>query len=327
MILMKQTPAGVLGLAVLLSLWPAVGAMADAPISVAVNGSPVSFTGVAPMETNGAVLVPLRGVFQAMGASVDYNSNTHTIFARKGNATVVLPLGATVAAVNGEAQTLSQPAVVVDGTTLVPLRFIAEALGGYVEWHEADESVAITTPEQHLTQLPAPAENGPITGQITGIYANTVPQQITLRVDGEVCSIPITATTEIVASRADRPEMVVGLNALRSGEQADVWRSDDGSAQTIKVTYGTLYGTVKSIRLLANGDRMIVLNDGICVELMPGTQFRMNGDPIGAEDVMTDERVLIRTSDNSSKGYAVELNPGYGPESSGGHVWAHRNDQ
>src|SRR5258708_6364857 len=172
--------AALLPVVAAMALWAAGGgASAAASITVDVNGAPVYFTGAPPVETGGSVLVPLRGVFEAMGAGVDYSAATRTITAKKGDSYVVLPLGSTVATVNGRAQTLSQPARVANGTTLVPLRFVAEALGAYVEWHAASNSVAITTSDQHLATLPPPSGTiEPVTGQLTGVFTDTNPRQI-----------------------------------------------------------------------------------------------------------------------------------------------------
>ena len=71
------------------AILPSTRAVADQPIGVQVNGNPVNFTGAPPVEVNGSVLVPLRGVFEAMGAGVNYDSTVHTITAKKGSEVVI----------------------------------------------------------------------------------------------------------------------------------------------------------------------------------------------------------------------------------------------
>lgn len=300
----------VLATASALALFPGVGALAAEPIHVDVNGTPVSFAGAPPIESNGSVLVPLRGVFEAMGASVNYDSAAHAITAKKGSQVVVLPLGSTTASVNGQPSTLSQPARVVDGTTLVPLRFVAEALGGNVQWQAAQNTVAITTPEEHLSQLPAPPGSGTVIGQLTGIYTNTNPQQITVRVNGENTTIPITNDTLIVRSQPGTAGQQVALNDIQIGDQVTVRRDDQGYASNITATYGELRGTVKSVGRLPDGGHVVTLNDGTTVELAPDAILRMNGREIRMSDVMPDEHVLIRTNPDNNYGYALILNPG-----------------
>jgi len=287
-------------------------AVSAAPISVVVNGNAVNFSGTAPMEQQGSVLVPLRGVFEAMGASVDYNAATRTINAKKGSSYVVLPLGATVATVNGVTRSLSQPAAAVNGTTLVPLRFVAEALGGYVEWHAASSTVDIKTGDPHLATLPAPAGRI-VSGQLTGIYTDTEPQQITLRVNGRNTAIPITSNTLVLRSEPDQPGVEVPINQLAIGDQVTVQRDTNGAATSIAATFGELRGTLKSVGRMPNGDRVITLNDGTTVELAPDADITMNGRQVALSDILPDEALRIRTNSANSLASHIYVNPGNSP--------------
>ena len=109
---------------------------AATPIAVCVNGQYLNFS-VAPREENGRVLVPMRAVFEALGATVDWQESTQKITAYKGDTTIVLFIGKSLATVNGAGQNLDVPAKLVNSTTLVPLRFVGQALGYAVEWEDA----------------------------------------------------------------------------------------------------------------------------------------------------------------------------------------------
>ena len=292
----------------------AVGAQAASPtgqpITVTVNGTPVAFTGTPPSEVKGAVLVPLRGVFQALNATVNYNPVTKVINAQKGSATVVLPLGATTATVNGQAQALSQPAQSVGGTTLVPLRFVAQALGAYVQWHADTSTVEIKTAEPHLATLPALPGAGPVEGQVTGVYTDTVPQTITVRVNGRNTSVPISDTTILLRSEVGQPATQVALNQITSGDEVRVQRDAQGNVVSVAATFGAVTGTVKSIGRLPNGDPVITLNDGKTIELTPDAPITMGNRRIGLSDIMASERVVIRTNPTNSLGTGVALATG-----------------
>jgi hypothetical protein len=292
-----------------LAMMPAIRASADAPIQVNVNGGAVNFTSVPPVEVDGSVLVPLRGVFEAMGAGVVYDSDSHTITARKGDRTVILPLGSTTASVNGQSQTLSQPARVEDGTTLVPLRFVAEALGGYVEWESAQNTVDITTADSHLSELPPAPGAGRVIGQLTGVFTDTNPQQITVRVNGDNTTVPITGSTVVLRAQRGTDDREVALTDISIGDQVTVDRDDQGYAKTITATYGELRGTIKSIEAQPDGSHIVTLNDGNTVQLVPDARLRMNGRHIGISDIMPDEHVLIRTNPANGEGYELLLNP------------------
>lgn len=118
---------------------------AQAPINVTVDGDLVAFGAQRPVEQFGSVLVPLRGVFEKLGATVAYDGGSKSILAVRGPTTVTLKLGSRDAQVNNMPRTLSVPAQAVNGTTLVPLRFVSEALGAQVKWQAASRTVIVTT--------------------------------------------------------------------------------------------------------------------------------------------------------------------------------------
>ncbi|HAZ63126.1 MAG TPA: hypothetical protein DCZ72_05890, partial [Armatimonadetes bacterium] len=100
-----------------------------------------------PRLVNQRVMVPLRGVFQALGAVVDYDNSTKVINAVRGSSTVNLKIGARQATVNGETVALDVPAQLINGTTYVPLRFVSQALGASVNWVAASKDVEIRSVE------------------------------------------------------------------------------------------------------------------------------------------------------------------------------------
>jgi N-acetylmuramoyl-L-alanine amidase len=103
--------------------------------SVILNGRQLQFE-VEPRIENGRTLVPLRAIFEAMGASVEWDESTRTVTAYNSSTTVVLPIGSTNPTVNGKTWLLDVPAKIVNDRTLAPLRFVGEAFGGTVEWNE-----------------------------------------------------------------------------------------------------------------------------------------------------------------------------------------------
>jgi hypothetical protein len=113
--------------------------MAANPIDVTLNGEHLQFD-VPPVLENGRVLVPLRAIFESLGATVDWDGTTSTVTAIKGNDTVKLTIGKKMAYRNNVSVELDVPAKVVNGRTLVPVRFVSEALKERVYWFaESDE--------------------------------------------------------------------------------------------------------------------------------------------------------------------------------------------
>jgi hypothetical protein len=114
-------------------------------VRVTVDGDPVNFSGTTPRIMGSRVMVPLRGVFEQMGANVEWDSSSRTVSAVDGDTDVELKIGDRRAIVDGKVVMLDVPAMLVGGRTMVPLRFLSESLGANVEWNEPQRLVMITT--------------------------------------------------------------------------------------------------------------------------------------------------------------------------------------
>ena len=133
-----------LALALVLSLGVfAFPAFAADPISVYLDGRVMTFD-VPPQLIHDRTMVPLRAIFEAMGAKVDWEGDTQTVTGTKDNIVVVLKIGDTSPTINGNVVTIDQPGIIIDDRTLAPLRFVAEAFGGTVEWDEKTQTASIT---------------------------------------------------------------------------------------------------------------------------------------------------------------------------------------
>jgi len=102
---------------------PVVGA--GAPIRVTINGAPLTMD-VAPTLQNGRTLVPMRAIFEALGAQVHWDEATRTIRAYRREDAIILELGNRTAWVNGPSRQLDIAPVAVGGRTMVPLRFVLD---------------------------------------------------------------------------------------------------------------------------------------------------------------------------------------------------------
>jgi len=151
-------------------------------IGVLLNGTAMNFE-VPPLVENGRTLVPLRAIFEAMGATVEWNAGTKTVIARKGSDVVVLPLNSTKPTINGRFYTLEVPAKIVKDRTLAPLRFVAEAFGGQVDWNDSTKTVTITSG----TNTGTANGNSPSgSGAGTGNDPSSTPKSVTAKVS-DVC--------------------------------------------------------------------------------------------------------------------------------------------
>lgn len=117
------------------------------PIAVQLNGQELAFPDAAPEAVNGRTFLPVRPVFEALGAQVSYSPSAQTITAVRDGTTVTMALGSTAATVetDGVKTTLTMDAApyAKNNRTYVPVRFAAQALGCAVGWDQGDSTVIL----------------------------------------------------------------------------------------------------------------------------------------------------------------------------------------
>ena len=123
-------------------LYPKPTAKAEEPIKVILDGIPLQFD-VQPRIINDRTMVPMRVIFEALGADVDWDSETRTITATKGGLVVKATIGDKNIYVNGVKITMDVAPIIADDRTLVPVRFVSEALGCDVDWDGDTRTVYI----------------------------------------------------------------------------------------------------------------------------------------------------------------------------------------
>lgn len=111
-------------------------------INVEVSGSALQ-TEQDPFVHNGRTFVPLRSIFEALGATIDWNATTRTVTATKNDVTVKLTLGSNVAYRNDAPVELDAAPMVRDDRSYVPVRFIAESFNTPVKWDGATKTVRL----------------------------------------------------------------------------------------------------------------------------------------------------------------------------------------
>ncbi len=114
-------------------------------ISVFVNNMPIKFERD-PFIENERTLVPMRRIFEELGAGVTWDNETQTAAAVRNGIEVKITIGSDVMYKNGEAIQLDAGARLIDdGYTFVPLRAVSEAFGCDVQWNEELQTVDIAT--------------------------------------------------------------------------------------------------------------------------------------------------------------------------------------
>ncbi|MDD2301380.1 MAG: stalk domain-containing protein [Eubacteriales bacterium] len=132
-----------------------------APPSVRVNDRLVSFPDTQPyIDGNSRTMIPVRFVSEALGADVSWDNNTQTAVISLNGTTVKVPVNSKIITVtkgdNTSTVTMDTQAVITDGRTCIPVRFVAEALGAYVGYSNYYNTVDIcreTLTKDEVTRL------------------------------------------------------------------------------------------------------------------------------------------------------------------------------
>lgn len=121
----------------------------EKPVTVYVDGVKINFD-VDPIIDNGRTLVPMRYIFEALGATVEWRGETSTAVAKKGEDTIEISIGDKFIYKNGNPTELDVGAKLLNGRTLVPARAVSEGMGCDVKW-DGDARRVIIRSEGSLT--------------------------------------------------------------------------------------------------------------------------------------------------------------------------------
>lgn len=100
-------------------------------------------TDVPPTIVDNRTLVPVRAIFESLGATVEWDDSTRTATGTTADTVVVIQIDNSTAYVNGEERTLDVPAQIINNRTMVPARFVSEALGCDVTWDAKTQTAAV----------------------------------------------------------------------------------------------------------------------------------------------------------------------------------------
>lgn len=133
------------GLLLFISLLPGLAEAATPKVTV--NGRLVYFPDVKPVNISGRVLVPVRFIAEApeLGATVTYEAATRMVTIRKNERVVVMWPDNHYVFVSGVRKYLDVAPRIINGRTMVPLRFLSETFGADVYWNASSSTVVITT--------------------------------------------------------------------------------------------------------------------------------------------------------------------------------------
>lgn len=295
-----------LGLSLVLTAVPAAPARAQA-VRVLVDGQMVPFD-QPPMMVGGRVLVPLRGVFEYLGATVQWDPANNLVSAQRGDTQVQLIVGSRQAVVNGRAVLLDVPAMIARGRTLVPLRFVSEAMGARVDWDAAASVVYISSgavaqpPPQPAppAQPPAPVERSTFEGRVLRVDAAA--SRLLVERDGVIHTFVITPNTAITRIDVGTGQGgAIGLDQVRQGDFVRISADASGRAMRIRVEVRGVAGKIDAVT-----SRSIALADGKVYTFADGVRVTMNGREAAREQLRPGMDVTLTLDPQSGQVLIVD---------------------
>lgn len=139
--------------AIILTIFTGAAHAALDEVIVKVNGTTIAFD-AKPYIENNRTMVPIRFISEALGAKVDWNGTYRLVTITLDNTRIEQKIDKKVAIVNEQEVTFDVPAVIKNDRTMVPVRFVSEALGANVEWEATSRTVIITTKKAEPTPVP-----------------------------------------------------------------------------------------------------------------------------------------------------------------------------
>ncbi len=127
-------------------------------MTVTLDGKKIEFD-QPPIVEDGRTLVPMRAIFEAMGATVEWEATFQTVTGTKGDIVVKMQIGNNVITKNGQQITLDVPPQIVNGRTLVPVRAVAESFNAKVDWNGKEQTVIISSNQTDKSNVVKPTES------------------------------------------------------------------------------------------------------------------------------------------------------------------------
>jgi|GEM_PF-2687358 hypothetical protein len=219
-------------------------------IVVTLDGKPIDFGFTQPEIVNGRTLVPLREIFEALGFKVTWQQDTQQVIGIKGSLNIVLTVGDTTALEGLDKIALDVPPQIIQGRTMVPLRFIAEAAGTYVSWDGDHNMVRISTNAQTPPSGTPVAQGDYDPGQQLVLDAKVSPTTV-MEIVLEPGALVGPAQVSLYTDSADSYRLILGADPITSDLPG--FSGFDGARIKAKFTEnGTLY--IRRPVIVANGE-------------------------------------------------------------------------
>ena len=266
-------------------------------LTVVVNGKPLPPDPPA-LQRGGRVLLPMRVVFESLGATVKWHAATQTAIGIRGNTTVRMSINRKTAYINDQPVVLDVPPQLINGFTYMPVRFPAEAFGAEVGWNGATQTVtiALETPSEPFKPQP---------GMMTGVISDARENQLVLTVDSVMQLFSIGPDTIIL-----RENKQIRATDLHRGELAAVQHDGTTNALIVRASHETVKGVVRAKVpnqiLIDSRAEPLVIQSYVEVTTTAGEKARY-------ADLKNGDTVVLRLTPGTNKVFGIIIDKEAGP--------------
>jgi len=154
-----------------------VTALASDTITVTIDGQRVTFADQQPVIINNRTLVPVGGVFEALGFTPSWSGSAQTATLTRTDYTVIITIGSATFTTNGVEHTLDVPAQIINNRTMLPLRAVLESIGIAPEnigWDGNAHAITITTGTEDAPPVDPVDAEAELTAFLSGMDMNLI---------------------------------------------------------------------------------------------------------------------------------------------------------
>lgn len=219
-------------------------AASSSTAQIFIDGKKIA-TEVPPQIRQSTTLVPLRTIAEELGADVSWDKQQQKVSVQTENKSIELYIGKTAATINGSAASLQTAPVMIQNTTMLPLRFVGEQLGMLVSWDQLTKSVLMfrqqTADSSVLTGDPLPGTDIPSQPDNSGPAAQPSGQQPTASGNGGTVTAP---------AGESAPEIETDP---QPSDKPAAGTTDSGKGQAANILINDIQATADQVLIQANG--------------------------------------------------------------------------
>jgi hypothetical protein len=272
----------------------------ETSIAMAVNGDELPLDPAPRIvgKGGGRLVVPVVRIYSALGIAVARNGNQLTASAP--GKRIVITIGSANATLDGEPVHMEAPAMSIDATTYVPLRFVADSLGAQATFNARANRVEVVSSlvgrNPGLEQRAAGGASQ-IVGTVSAVDLNSSPETLTVQRGASVRTIAITSDAKIeLQDVIARTSTLAAFTDVHVGDAVSAIVLRDGRVDSVIVRYASRIGTIAAV-----SGAQFVLNSGFIVSPDPSTTTSLNGEPATFGDLKVGDSVVVRLNPDTNE--------------------------